>query len=102
MSNQQVKVLRSIGTVSGVHHHGTVLDVAEEIADSWVTAGFAEYVGKQAPLELETPEDKLALETAVDGPNETKDKPEGAGEPQDELPSAEVKPKSTRKPSTKK
>lgn len=110
MSTKQVKVLCSIGTVSGVHHHGTVLDVSGEIAESWVTAGFAEYVGKQAPLDLETPEDKLALEVAIDGPDETKDEldtdqgePDGADAPQGELEPAEGEPKAktTRKTKTK-
>lgn len=75
MADKSVKVLRSIGTVAGVLHAGDVVDVDEGTADSWVEVGFAEYADKAAPKKVETPEDKLVMEVAVDGPDETKEEP---------------------------
>lgn len=73
MTQKQVKILRSVGTASGVFNQGAEPHVEEAIADSWVEAGFAEYMEEKEPVvpPVET-SGVPPIEVAIDKPIETK------------------------------
>lgn len=70
MTQKQVKIIRSVGTASGVFNQGAEPFVDEALAESWVNAGFAEYIEEKKPSK---PEEVPPIEVAVDKPTETKD-----------------------------
>jgi len=69
MTQKQVKIIRSVGTASGVFNQGAEPFVDEALAESWVNAGFAEYIEEKKPSD---PEEVPPIEVAVDKPTETK------------------------------
>lgn len=70
---------QSIGTINGVLHVGSTADVEDNIAESWVSAGLAEYVEKKSAkktTEKQTVQNatKIADDAETkDGTNETTD-----------------------------
>lgn len=113
MTQKQVKILRSVGTASGVFNQGAEPHVNEAIADSWVEAGFAKYIEESKPVDLpvdltkiETPESNVPPVELQDGEqinNETLEDEQPKNEtPEDEQADietpADVKTKKPRSP----